>query len=59
MKGLISYELLTGILMKYEKFREQDLPEVCTISGDAGLLVLNSTLKVSSSGLCRSPWAPL
>src|SRR6202022_3980540 len=51
MGGLISYEPITRILIKYDKFQEQDLPEVCTICGEGGLLVLNGTMKIPASGL--------
>jgi len=59
MRGLISYEPRVGILIKYEKFDGQDLPEACSISTKAGLLVLNDSLKIPASGLSRSPSTPL
>jgi hypothetical protein len=45
MRGLISYEPLSGKMMRHEKFRGQDLPEVNTLSNEGGFLVLNGAIK--------------
>jgi len=44
MKGLISYEPKTGLLLKHERSERTDLPEVQTIATRSGALVLNGTL---------------
>jgi hypothetical protein len=54
-KGLISYDPLGQVLLRHEKFRGVDLPEVCSLKLNGGILVLNDSVEILASSLISSP----